>query len=166
MKEHTTPLDETFKELSAKLPRSADGRIDYSHADRALVLTCFVRFEGKILLLKRSEQVRTYRGKWHAVAGYIDEPKPVREKALEELKEELGVRAEQVSDLRLGAPFEFTDLASRKSWIVYPVLAELKEKPQVRLDWEHVEFRWVLPEEIRNYATVPRLDESLRRVLG
>jgi len=147
------------------LPRFPDGRIDYSNSDKAPVLTCFVRFEDKILLLKRSERVRTYQGKWHTVAGYIDEIKPIRQKALEELEEELKIFSKDVSHFTAGEPYEFFDEGAKKSWIVHPVLVELKKKLAVTLDWEHTEFKWISPDEVEGYDTVPKLEESLRRVL-
>jgi len=163
MSKPTQNIDLMLKEFDG-LPRFPDGRIDYSNSDKAPVLTCFVRFEDKILLLKRSERVQTYQGKWHTVAGYIDEPKPIRQKALEELEEELDIHSKDVSGFTAGEPYEFFDEGAMKSWIVHPVLVELKKKPEVRLDWEHTEFKWISPDEVEGYDTVPKLDESLKRV--
>lgn len=158
-------VDVILREFSEKLPRFPDGRIDYSTSDRAPVLTCFVKLAGKILLLKRSNRVRTHQGKWNTVAGYIDEPKPIRTKALEELREEIGISAKDVRQFKMGRPYEFFDADSKKTWLVHPVLVELKRRPELKLDWEHIEFKWISPEEVANYDTVPRLDESLKRVL-
>jgi len=156
---------EVLREFAEKLPRFPDGRIDYSNSDKAPVLTCFVRFEDKILLLKRSDRVRTHKGKWHTVAGYIDEPKPIREKALEELHEELGIYEHNILQCKMGSPYEFFDPDEQKSWLVHPVLVELKQKPDIKLDWEHTEFKWISPDKLTTYDTVPKLDESLKRVL-
>jgi isopentenyldiphosphate isomerase len=126
-----------IKEFSEKLPHFPDGRINYSNSDIAPVVTCFLKDKDKILLLKRSDKVRTYKGKWNTVAGYLDEPKTIREKALEK----------------------------HKTWITCPVLIELKNKPEIKLDWEHTEYKWINPEELISFDIVPKLDKSLRRVL-
>ncbi|HEX9879600.1 MAG TPA: NUDIX domain-containing protein [Candidatus Binatia bacterium] len=149
----------------AHLPRLPDGRIDYSRSDRAPVVTCFVKFQGKILLLKRSDRVRTYRGKWSAVAGYLDEPVSIRAKALKELEEELEIPPSEVVRVRTAPPYEFFDPEAKKSWLVHPVLVEVRRKPEIKLDWEHTEWRWILPHEMARYDTVPKLEESLRRVI-
>ena len=41
------------------LPRFPDGRIDYSHANKAPVITVFVFSNDHMLLLKRSEKVKS-----------------------------------------------------------------------------------------------------------
>ena len=55
MSKPTQNIDLILKEFD-RLPKFPDGRIDYSNSDKAPVLTCFVRFEDEILLLKRSEE--------------------------------------------------------------------------------------------------------------
>ena len=49
---------EIVKELSKTLPRFPDGRIDYSNSDVAPVVTIFVEYGNKILLLRRSDKVK------------------------------------------------------------------------------------------------------------
>ncbi|HWP58896.1 MAG TPA: NUDIX domain-containing protein [Candidatus Acidoferrales bacterium] len=159
-------IDRAIQDLAVKLPRFPDGRIDYSRSDLAFVISCFVKFEDKILLLKRSEKVRTYQGKWHTVAGYIDEPKPLRQKALQELNEELGVSESDIARLAFGEPFEFYDPTILKTWRVHPVLAELARNVDIKLNWEHTEFLWVQPADIGKFDTVPKFDESLKRAVS
>ena len=88
-------LKKTLKQFES-LPRFPDGRINYKDSKKAAVLTCFVKFKDKILLLKRSDYVWTYKGKWNTVAGYIDEDKPLKEKVLEELREEIDVEEDNI----------------------------------------------------------------------
>lgn len=155
------PLDE-FEGL----PRFPDGRIDYSHADKAPVLTCFVTYQDKILLLKRSAKVRTYQSKWCAVAGYLDEAKPLEEKALQELKEELGIQPAWVERLVMGEPYEFQDEQHKKTWRVHPMLAVMKAPIALEIDWEHTDFKWIDPARLSEFDTVPMLAESLKRALA
>jgi 8-oxo-dGTP pyrophosphatase MutT (NUDIX family) len=159
-------IDQAIRELADRLPRFPDGRIDYSHSDTALVITCFVRFQDQILLLRRSDKVRTYQGKWSTVAGYIDQPKPLAELALQELREELAISAVDIQSIKVAEPFDFHDPEVNKTWRVHPVLAELKRKPEIKTDWEHTDYHWIRPREINHFDIVPRLEESLKRVLS
>ena len=154
----------TIKEFAEKLPKFQDGRIDYSNSNIAPVITVFVKYEDEILLLKRSDKVRVYQGKWNAVAGYLDELKPINEKVLEEIKEELGIVRYSVLLFRIGKSYKFTDFEVNKTWIVFPILVELKYKPDIKLDWEHTEYRWIKPEELREFNVVSDLDKSWENI--
>ena len=54
------------------------------------IVTCFLRHEGLVLLLKRSGRVRTHRTKWAGVSGSIEAATPL-EQAIREIREETGV---------------------------------------------------------------------------
>ena len=157
-------LAEILMDLSKKLPKFPDGRINYSKSDVAPVITVFVKYKNEILLLKRSEKVSTYKGKWNTVAGYLDEIKPIEEKVLEELREELVINKENILSMHVTGHFEFKDLKIGKTWIVTPVLVEIRE-PKIALNWEHTDYAWILPEELKNFDTVPNLDKSLEKAL-
>jgi 8-oxo-dGTP pyrophosphatase MutT (NUDIX family) len=162
VKVDTAALIEAF---GKGLPRFADGRVDFREADQMPVLTCFVECQGKLLLLKRSSKVRRYQGKWCAVAGFIDQAKPLEEIAYAELKAELGLSPGDVASLAVGEPYDFTDEALQKHWRVHPMFARLKGTPRIEIDWDHTDFEWVKPEELCNYDTVPMLEESMRRAI-
>ncbi|MDD4874646.1 MAG: hypothetical protein PHE15_06720, partial [Dehalococcoidales bacterium] len=49
-------------------------------------------------------------------------------------------------------------------WMVHPYLFHIREKPGIKIDWEHTDFKWIKPQEIDNYQTVPMLKEVLARV--
>ena len=50
-------------------------------------------------------------------------------------------------------------------YVVHPFLFDAPNR-QVRLDWENVEHRWIRPEELDRFDTVPRLSEVVATVLG
>ena len=154
---------ELIERLGKKLPRFPDGRIDYSKSRIAPVITVFVKYKEKILLIKRSGKVGTYKGKWHTVAGYLDEVKPVREKVLEELREEIGI-VSGIRSIRIEKSFEVKDRVIGKTWIVHPVLVELEGEPKIKLDWEHTEFRWIKPGNLKNFDTIPGIHKTLEKL--
>lgn len=156
---------EKLKNFSKTMPHFDDGRIDYHNARKAFVITCFAKFNDEILLLKRSNKVWTYKGKWNVIAGYLDEIKPLSETALKELYEETNITKEKVKKISIAEPFEFHDEEIKTTFVAHPVLIELKEKPEIKLDFEHTEARWVKKEEIKNYDAAPNLMEGAKRVL-
>lgn len=158
-------LMKRLEDFSELLPKFPDGRIDYTDSPEAPVMAVFVRYKGKILLLKRSDKVIAYGGKWHAIGGFLDEIRPLREKALEELREELGIEEKSVLSISIGARRKVEDKKIGRIWIVYPVLAEMKEEPEIKLDWEHTEYKWISPEELKNHDTTPQLGKIMESAL-
>jgi len=154
----------TVKKFANKLPKFPDGRIDYSNSDIAPVITVFIKYQDKILLLKRSNKVRAYRGKWNTVAGYLDDLNPLREKALEEVQEELEISEDNILLFCAGESYKFTDAEINKTWLVHPVLVELKNKPNIKLNWEHTQYKWIKEKELKKFDVVPNLDKSLENV--
>jgi len=150
-----------IEEIGKELPRFEDGRINYRTSDKAPVVSIFVTYKDDILLLKRSDKVRTYQGKWNTVAGYLDEIKPIKEKVLEELQEELKITESDIENIHFGEFYELHDPQINKTWFVQPVLVIVKEKPEIEIDWEHVEFKWIKKEEISNFDIVPGIEKSL-----
>ncbi len=148
---------ENLKEFDRKLPKFQDGRIDYSKSERAPVVTVFVKCKNRILLLKRSNKVNDYQGKWNAVTGFLDEIVPVQDKVLEELEEELGVDKRWIVSIRFGKPYEIIDSDIKKTWIVNPVIVELREFPSIRLNFEHTEYKWIRKDELIHFDTIPMI---------
>lgn len=148
-----------IQQLDKELPHFPDGRIDYTRFAKPPALNLIVSAESRVLLLKRSEQVLAYKGMWNCLGGFLDEVKPVEEKMLEELWEELSVARDQVVSLELGEVREIVDRQIGRTWMLVPGLALLKSKPEVVLDFEHTDFAWVKPAEVGNYNIVPGLDK-------
>jgi len=128
------------------------------------VVTVFLTWGGKVLVLKRSDKVGTYKGHWAGVSGYVESADPLKQ-AYVEMAEEVGLGKEDVSMVRIGKPLEVFDPARERAWRVHPFLFVVQKPDKIRLDWENVEMRWILPEEIAQLQTVPALKETLERVL-
>lgn len=120
------------------------------------VVTCFLEKDGRILLLRRSQKVGTYRGWWAAVSGYMEEAPP-EEQARTEISEEIGLGDDELELVRQAEPLEVEDKEIGAHWLVYPYLFRLKKGAEIRLDWEHDEAMWVTPEDMKNHRVVPGL---------
>jgi 8-oxo-dGTP pyrophosphatase MutT (NUDIX family) len=131
---------------------------------RRRVVTCFLRRDGHVLLLRRSGRVSTYRGKWAGISGAMEGDDPAAE-ALREVREETGLDARAVRLAAVSTPLEVRDAELGVVWEVHPVLADLLPGAVPRLDWEHTEARWAAPDELGSYDTVPGLAAALEAVL-
>ena len=126
------------------------------------VVTCFLESDGKILLLRRSEQVGSYRGRWAGVSGYLE--RSPEEQALIEIEEETGLSGEDIELVARGEPLPVKDREMGIRWLVHPFLFHVRDPSIINIDWEHKELRWIDPQEIGYYQTVPMLKEALDRV--
>ena len=126
------------------------------------VVTCFLESDGKILLLRRSQQVGSYQGKWAGVSGYVETTPD--EQAVTEIREETGLQPEEIHLVRKGEILVVEDEELSVRWLVHPYLFHITDRGRIRTDWEHLEARWALPEEIGGFITVPCLKETLDSV--
>lgn len=161
-----TKLPDYLSEFAKTLPKFEDGRIDYSTSKKAAVVTCFIEFNNKVLLLKRSDKVSTYQGLWNTVAGYWDELIPLKLKVEKELSEEVGIKQKDIQKFKFAKPFEFFDETVNRIWIIHPVMIILKNKVNIKIDWEHTEYKWIDPDNITKYDVVPKLDRNLKMVMN
>ncbi len=128
------------------------------------VVTSFLFNRGELLLVRRSGRVGSYRGRWSAISGYLEDATPLQQ-ARREIREETGIGEEVLHLKAQGEPLEVADDDLEVCWVVHPFLFEIDDRRGVRLDWENTELRWVKPELLEDYTTVPKLAEALRRCL-
>jgi 8-oxo-dGTP diphosphatase len=127
------------------------------------VITCFLLQNSRILLLKRSQHVGTFKGKWAAVSGYIESD--ADRQSLIEIEEETGLLPNDTTLIKKGESVEVEDIQNRVRWLVHPYLYKVITDKPVRIDREHDEFRWIKPAELGIFETVPGLSEALSSVL-
>lgn len=124
------------------------------------VVTCFLMYKKKILLLKRSNDVKTYKGHWAGISGYIEKNEKPFETAVKEIVEETGLKITDFKLVKRGKPIKFKDNYKGKFfyWVIHPFIFSTTKK-NIEIDWEHIDYKWILPEEITNFQTVPKLKE-------
>ena len=132
--------------------------------DERHVVTCFLEHNGNIMLLRRSERVGTYRGKWAGVSGYIEAGITPSQQAWTEIKEEAGLDRNDFELVREGQPLEVVDTELGRKWIVHPFHFRVLRPEKIKIDWEHTEAKWIDPEEIGQHETIPNLYEAWQRV--
>jgi len=129
------------------------------------VVTAFLRHAGKVLLVRRSDRVGSYRGCWSAISGYMEEMTPLLQ-ARREIREETGLSDDQVHLVSSGRPLTITAPELACVWLVHPFLFDIDDPQKVRLDWENSDCRWVSPEQVHGFETVPKLAQALQACLS
>ena len=109
----------------------------------------------RVLLGRRSTEVRTYPGHWAGISGSVENG-PLRQ-ALVELEEETGLSEGQVTWLGTGRRVRTTDWGLETRWIIHPFLFRCEQPDVLRRNWEHTRFEWKKPDAMRELSTVPEL---------
>jgi len=124
------------------------------------VVTAFLEREGRVLVVRRSEKVGSFRGKWSAISGYLEGPDPEAH-VLREIEEETGIT--DVTTLAVGSIVQ-----GREGNTVFTIHPFRFSAPrgEVRLDWENVEYRWIAPDELTSLDAVPKLGAAYRATQG
>jgi len=128
------------------------------------VVTCFLRRGTQVLILKRSQDVRTNKGKWAGVSGYIEVDETPRQTAYKELEEEVAASPDRIDLVRQAEPLTFLDKVHDTTWVVHPFLFD-DLGVDVVLDWEHTEYVWIEPKQLGAYDTVASLERTLEAAL-
>ena len=144
--------------LRTCLSKVTDSTLEEKH-----VVTCFLEHGGKILILRRSNKVSTYRRSWAGVSGYMETSDT--EQAFTEIREETELYKNDLKLVRKGEPLEVIDRSLNRKWIVHPFLFHVKSPEKIKTDWEHTEIKWIKPEQLSKYETVPGLKKALTRVI-
>ncbi len=129
------------------------------------IVTSFIRDNEKLLILKRSDKVKSMKGLWAGISGIIEKNEEPLKRAKIEIFEEVGITEDLITlvktseEMRINSP-----QYENHEWEIFPFLFEAKN-PKINLNWENSEFKWINVEELENYETVPSLQKVLFNLL-
>ena len=129
------------------------------------IVTSFIKNKNKLLILKRSDKVRSMKGLWSGVSGIIEKGETPINRAKIEIFEEIGIIEDKITlvksikKMKISSP-QYED----HEWEVFSFLFETKET-KIKLNWENSDFKWINKNELKNYQTVPSLDKILFNLL-
>ena len=147
-------LDKDFVKIN-------DNKIEIDIAPIEAV-TSILKYKDHILLLKRSDKVKTNKNKWAGVSGYLEPNDEPLARATIEIKEETGLKKE---NLRLLEKGNFLYIRDQETlWKINTFLWEI-DTDNIMIDWEHTEFKWISVSEIDSFDTVPRLRDVIISLL-
>ncbi|MBS3925272.1 MAG: NUDIX domain-containing protein [Nitrosarchaeum sp.] len=129
------------------------------------IVTSFIKDEQKILILKRSDKVKTMKGLWAGISGIIEKNETPLTRAKIEIFEETGISEDKIKliksaeKLRVNSP-----QYENHEWEIFPFLFEANN-PEIKLNWENSEYLWITIDELKNYKSVPSLERVLLNLL-
>jgi len=130
------------------------------------IVTSFIKNDDKILILKRSDKVKSMKCLWAGVSGIIEknDTTPL-DRAKIEIFEETGIDEKEIELLRSIEQIKIESSQYKNhEWNIFPFLFKANN-PKIKLNWENSDFDWIKPNEIKNYKTVPELEKILFSLL-
>jgi 8-oxo-dGTP diphosphatase len=103
--------------------------------------------EGKILIVKRDKEI-IYVDKWDVPGGKLDNDEKLSEAISREISEEVGLKLEKVVCTLSSSKFKGK---LGDNLIIYRNIYLCRAKGKINLSPEHSEYKWVLPQELKNY---------------
>jgi 8-oxo-dGTP pyrophosphatase MutT (NUDIX family) len=129
------------------------------------IVTSFITSNEKFLLLKRSEKVKSMKSLWAGISGIIEKNEEPLQRAKIEIFEELGIKEDQIKLLKTAERMRVVSPQYKNhEWEIFPFLFEANY-PEIKLNWENSEYKWISADELNNYKTVPNLEKVLLSLL-
>ena len=129
------------------------------------IVTTFLTNSDKILLLKRSQKVKSMKNLWAGISGIIEGNENPVKRAKIEIYEEVGIEESNVKLIKEGDMILIeSPQYENHQWEVYPFLFSCDNR-EIKLNWENSDSKWIRVNELDNFVTVPSLDKVLARLL-
>ncbi|MDH3360851.1 MAG: NUDIX domain-containing protein [Nitrosopumilus sp.] len=129
------------------------------------IVTSFIKNDDLLLILKRSNKVKTMKGLWAGISGIIEKNEEPLQRAKIEIFEEVGLKDDQITlvksaeVMRVNSPQYINH-----EWEIFSFLFE-SHNSTIILNWENSDFKWIKVEELKDYETVPSLQKVLFNLL-
>jgi 8-oxo-dGTP diphosphatase len=124
---------------------------------KIIVVTSIIENNNKILILRRSEKVKSFKHKWAGVSGYFEKDEDLLSRALIEIFEETKIDNKDLMLRKIPQQIKIK-MENGKAITIQPFYFSSKTK-KIQIDWEHSEYKWIKKEHITNYDVVPKLTE-------
>ncbi len=129
------------------------------------IVTSFIRDNEKLLILKRSDKVKSMKGLWAGISGIIENKEEPLSRAKIEIFEEVGISEDKITLIKASEEMKIhSPQYKNHEWEIFPFLFE-SSKPAIKLNWENSDFKWISIEELENNETVPSLQKVLFSLL-
>ena len=129
------------------------------------IVTSFLKYNNKILILKRSQKVKSMKELWAGISGIIENNELPINRARIEIFEEVGIKQEYITLIKSSDEItvESPQYANHQ-WIIFSFFFKT-DTNDIKLNWENSEFRWIDIQELKEFNTVPSLEKILFSLL-
>ena len=129
------------------------------------IVTSFLLNQEKILILRRSKNVKTMKNMWSGISGIIENDEEPLTRAKIEIFEEVGIKENEIKLLKIGKEMDIISPQYKNhQWHVFPFLFET-DNLKIKINWENSDFKWINQVELKKFDIVPSLEKVLLSLL-
>ena len=129
------------------------------------IVTSFLKNKEQILILKRSQNVKSMKGLWGGVSGVIENNENPLQRAKIEIFEEVVITEDDINLLKSANPIDvISPQYDNHEWHIFPFLFQTNVS-KINLNWENSDFEWIETNELKKFETVPSLDKVLKTLI-
>ena len=129
------------------------------------IVTSFLKNKEQILILKRSQKVKSMKGLWGGISGIIENNENPLERAKIEIFEEVGITENNINLLKSGNAVDvISPQYKNHKWHIFPFLFQI-DNIKINLNWENSDSQWIGINELGRCETVPNLDKVLKTLI-
>jgi ADP-ribose pyrophosphatase len=130
------------------LNSNGDWCLSYRNLSLKVGVSCYVIWQSKILLIKRSPKVK-FAGKWGTVSGYVDNltmlqnsPNVFHAHIIQEFQEEIGWSVDESMNLQYWGTHALVQPETQIHFELFTLVLE-QEPPKIQLNLEHTAYQWI-----------------------
>lgn len=120
---------------------------------------CYIMHDGKILVLLRAPHDGDC---WCSPGGGVDAGETPEAAIVRELMEEVSI----IIPLERMRHVKTYYVRKEKDFIYHVFMTSLESRPKIKLDDDHVEYRWVTPREALALNLIADEDECVKETFG
>ena len=117
----------------------------------------------ELLILKRAPDV-VYAGQWRMIGGKVKSDEKAFEAALREFREETEAKAQVF--WTIPSINQFYDANSDQIYQIPAFAAEISPTSSIRLNHEHVDFKWIEKQDISRYIHWPEQQRLMHLLIS
>ncbi|AGI47512.1 hypothetical protein TALC_00512 [Thermoplasmatales archaeon BRNA1] len=127
-----------FRDGDDVVVNGSTGEVEIKNVTLKPAVSSALVHNGKVLLLRRPDDARSFPGKWSLVSGHIEEGETPEEAARREIEEETGVKVSSPRNVQDA----FCVREGNTVWEIHPFLFAV-DSEMIDLSPENVDFAWV-----------------------
>lgn len=114
---------------------------------------------NELLVLRRANYMKNFRGMWGVVGGSIENNEDSKEAAIRELYEETKIEKSDILDIQRSEDIDHENGNITEVWVVKV------DDPEIKISREHAQFKWISNLDVIKGKWMPDIREVLEKFI-